>query len=79
MLYELKELSKSKSIFRFNFAIIYAGLGENDMAFEWLNKSYQKREVHILSNSEFLDILSDDPRWDELNSRIRKNWLKQKE
>jgi TolB-like protein/DNA-binding winged helix-turn-helix (wHTH) protein/Flp pilus assembly protein TadD len=38
-------------------ALVHAGLGEHDRAFEWLEKAYTARDVHLA----FLHV---DPRWD---------------
>jgi DNA-binding winged helix-turn-helix (wHTH) protein/TolB-like protein/cytochrome c-type biogenesis protein CcmH/NrfG len=43
ILAELKELARKQNIPPLTFAIIYAGLGEKDQAFEWLNKAYKDR------------------------------------
>lgn len=45
-------------------ALVYAALGEKDIAFEWLEKSYQRREEAILN-------LKVDPKVDRLRSDPR--------
>ena len=42
-------------------ALVYAALGENDMAFSWLEKSYEKHEESLCS-------LKIDPKMDPLRS-----------
>jgi hypothetical protein len=37
-------------------ALVYAGLGQRDSAFEWLDRAYAARDVHLV----FLA----DPKWD---------------
>jgi len=53
-------------------ARIYAGLGENDKAFEFLDKAYSEKSFDILSlNSDLLlDSLHPDPRFQDLLRRI---------
>jgi eukaryotic-like serine/threonine-protein kinase len=68
----LKELSVHQYVAPYNFAVIYAGLGNKDEAFVWLNQAYQDRS-YLLTNltvDERLDILHSDPRFDELRRRI---------
>ena len=45
-------------------ALVYAALGENDTAFEWLEKGYQRREESLLS-------IKVDPKVDRLRSDPR--------
>jgi serine/threonine protein kinase/cytochrome c-type biogenesis protein CcmH/NrfG len=45
-------------------ALVYAALGENDIAFKWLEKSYQSHEESLLS-------LKVDPKADRLRSDLR--------
>ncbi|MCM3902251.1 MAG: protein kinase [Pyrinomonadaceae bacterium] len=45
-------------------ALVYAALGENDIAFKWLEESYQRREESLLS-------LKVDPKADRLRSDPR--------
>ncbi|MGH8003744.1 MAG: tetratricopeptide repeat protein, partial [Limisphaerales bacterium] len=43
VLKELFELAKSRYVSAYYFGVIYTGLGENDHAFEWLEKAYEER------------------------------------
>ncbi len=61
---ELKELSKHRYVSPYFFAIISAGLGENDQAFEWLQRAYDER-------SESLIYLEVEPVFDRLRSDQR--------
>jgi len=68
----LNELSVHQYVAPYNFAVIYAGLGEKDEAFVWLNRAYQERSYLLtyLTVDERLDNLHSDPRFDELRRRI---------
>jgi tetratricopeptide (TPR) repeat protein len=68
----LKELSVHEYVAPYNFAVIYAGLGDKDEAFVWLNRAYQERSYLLtyLTVDERLDNLHSDPRFDELRRRI---------
>jgi hypothetical protein len=54
-------------------AAIYAGLGDRDQAFAWLEKAYQERSMtFVLFKVEpMYDSLRADPRYSKLVSRIR--------
>ena len=56
-------------------AIYHAQIGDKDKAFEYLEKSYQRREwsMHILKVEPRLDSLRGDPRFDELVKRVELN------
>ena len=53
-------------------ALVHAALGENDLAFEWLEKSYERREESILSLKvdPKVDPLRKDPRFIALLRKI---------
>ncbi len=61
---ELKSLSADSYVPAYNFAMIYNGLGENEKALSYLEKSFQEREVQMA----FIKI---DTRWDELRAKPR--------
>jgi TolB-like protein/Flp pilus assembly protein TadD len=61
---ELEALSKQRFITAYGVALVYAGMGEKDKAFEWLNKAFDER-------SHWLVWLRLDPRWDVLRSDPR--------
>ena len=53
-------------------AQIYAGLGERDKAFQWLERAYQERDAvmtHLNVTSRF-DVLRSDPRFADLVRRV---------
>jgi TolB-like protein len=50
----------------FDVAAVYAGLGDKDAAFEWLERAYQRRIIWFLKVHPFLDPLRRDPRYSAL-------------
>ena len=56
----------------FHIAGMYAGLGEKDRAFSWLEKAYEDRaaeQVRISWYPQF-NSLRDDPRYKEIRKRM---------
>jgi len=53
-------------------AEVYVGLGDNDRAFEWLERSFGYRSFSLstIRIEPLLDPLHDDPRWKDLARRI---------
>ncbi len=68
---ELKESSKQRFVSAVWPALIYAGLDEKDLAFEWLEKAYDQR-------AGWLIYLNTDPRFDSLRSDARFSHLKKR-
>jgi serine/threonine-protein kinase len=69
----LKELSAHSYVAPYSFAIIYAGLGEKDQVFAWLDRAYQDRSYFMavyLTTDARLDSLHGDPRFADLKRRI---------
>src|SRR5258708_38369494 len=69
---ELQELAKSQYVSSFQIAAIYAGLGEKDRAFAWLEKAYEERSdglVNLNADQRF-DSVRSDPRFQGLARRI---------
>ena len=70
---ELKLLSKQQYVPAFSIAVIYAGLGEKDRVFDWLEKAYEQREGwlgwYFLLDPEF-DFLRADSRYSDLLRRL---------
>ena len=56
----------------FHCAVVNAKAGNKDTAFEYLEKSFERRELwmHLLKVEPGLDALHDDPRFDELVGRV---------
>src|SRR3989441_199432 len=70
MLDELKGLAKQRYIAPVNFAIIYAGLGDKDQAFEWLEKVYKDRSGPPYLKIDFIfDSFRSDPRFADFARR----------
>jgi tetratricopeptide (TPR) repeat protein len=61
---EFKELSSHTYVDPYNIAVIYAGLGDKDEAFRWLEKGYGQR-------SSGMPYLTTDPFWSEMRSDSR--------
>ena len=72
LLGELHELSQEIYVTPGFFAMVHAGLGDNDRAFEWLEKGLAERDPNLLylKQEPEWDPIRDDPRFDELISRI---------
>jgi serine/threonine protein kinase/Flp pilus assembly protein TadD len=70
---QLKELSAHSYVAPYNFAVIYAGLGEKDRAFVLLNRAYAERSYYLavyLTTDARLDSLRSDLRFVELRRRV---------
>jgi adenylate cyclase len=66
---QLNEISNEKYVAPRHRAVIYAGLVEKDMAFEWLEKGYEDRSIFIKAYPGF-DPLRSDPRFADLLRRM---------
>jgi TolB-like protein/Flp pilus assembly protein TadD len=72
ILAELQRLSEHSYVPATDVALVYAGLGEKDKAFAWLDKAYEEHSF-ALSNLKVeprLDSLRSDPRFADLLRRI---------
>jgi TolB-like protein/Tfp pilus assembly protein PilF len=69
---ELKELSRERYISPYDFAQIYAGLGDQDQALAWLEKAYADRAPLLdnLNVNPIFDGLRADPRYANLAQRM---------
>jgi tetratricopeptide (TPR) repeat protein len=65
---QLVVLSKRRYVGSYNIAVVYAGLGEKELAFDWLQKSVDDRSIRLpaLRSAKELDNLRSDPRYSEL-------------
>jgi tetratricopeptide (TPR) repeat protein len=68
---ELDEVARSRYAPPFGYATIYAGLGEPDMAFKWMEKGYKERDprVRALKTDPLFDGLRADRRFVSLMRR----------
>ena len=64
LLKRLDELSREKYVTPYGKALVWAGLGDRNQAFSWLNKA-------IADRSHWLVWLKIDPRWDAIRSDPR--------
>ena len=60
----LEGISRDRYVPPYAMALVYAGLDEHDPVFEWLDKAYDARDVHLI----FLPV---DPKWDGYRSDPR--------
>jgi serine/threonine protein kinase len=69
---DLRKLAKQKYVTPHFFAGIHIGLGENDRAFEYLEKSYEEHSHWLiyLHIDPSMDDLRDDPRFQNLLRRV---------
>src|SRR5215469_11632285 len=69
---QLVQLSKRRYVSPFNIAVVYAGLGEKELALDWLQKAVADRSIYptYLRSREELDSVRSDPRYSELLRRI---------
>ena len=69
---ELQELAKTKYVSSFQIAAIYAGLGEKDEVFAWLEKAFAERSDGLvnLNAEQRFDNLRSDPRFTDLARRV---------
>jgi len=72
VLAELKAASKQKYVNSASFARVYAGLGDKEQAFAWLEKAYEERStgLYLLNVDPTWDGLRSDPRFNDLLRRI---------
>jgi serine/threonine protein kinase/Flp pilus assembly protein TadD len=61
---QFKDLSSHAYVDPYNIAVIYAGLGDKDEVFRWLEKGYQQR-------SSGMPYLTTDPFWSDMRSDPR--------
>ena len=72
ILHQLQDLSQRRYISPHEMAMIYAGLGEKDQAFAWLEKAYADRvwRLPYLKVEPRFDNLRSDPRFADLVRRV---------
>jgi tetratricopeptide (TPR) repeat protein len=69
---ELKQLSAERYFSPYHIAMIYAGLGNNDEAFNWLDKAFEQRADYLvfLKVDPRFELLHSDPRFASLLERV---------
>jgi TolB-like protein/Tfp pilus assembly protein PilF len=69
---KLKERARKDKLGTYEVALVCAGLGDKDQAFEWLEKAYQEHSVGVmfLKVDPTLDPLRSDPRFKDLLRRM---------
>jgi TolB-like protein/Tfp pilus assembly protein PilF len=69
---QMKEWSKQRYVSAHSVALVYAGLGEKDLAFEWFEKAIEMRSEHMgwLKVDPRVDALRSDPRFADLVRRV---------
>ncbi len=60
----LEALSRERFVPPYTMALVHAGLGERDLAFEWLDRAFDAHDVHLI----FLTV---DPKWDPYRADSR--------
>jgi TolB-like protein/Tfp pilus assembly protein PilF len=71
----LEDIAKERYIPPTAFALVHAGLGDMDEAFQWMDRAVEQRDCYIvlLRTSPSFDELRADPRFDDLLRRIGTN------
>ena len=69
---ELKQRFAQQYLPATSVALIYAGLGEKDQAFAWLDKAYEQRSFQMqwINLDARWDTLRSDPRFGDLMGRM---------
>jgi len=69
---QMHELARQRYVPKYGFGLAYAGLGDKDQAFQWLEGSLQDRswEINYLNVDSNMDSLRSDPRFNDLVKRI---------
>lgn len=60
----LNQIAQSRFVSPYAFALVYTGLGDHDLAFQWLEKAYAVRDIALV-------LLPANPMWDSLRSDRR--------
>ena len=80
ILNQLLEMKKQQYVVAFDIARIYAGLGENDLAFEWLELAREDRNGELVFLNAITKVgapgspwegIRNDPRLSDLLGRLR--------
>lgn len=66
VLMELRELSKSRYVTPYDYAVVYQGLGQPEQAVEWLRKLNKDKVERSIKNDPRMDALQQDARFQKL-------------
>jgi tetratricopeptide (TPR) repeat protein len=69
----MRKSSENNYVSPYSVAVIYAGLGNKDKSFEWLERAYSDRSYYLpvyLTTDARLDGFHSDPRFKDLVRRI---------
>jgi TolB-like protein len=64
LLHTLDAVSREKYVPPYAFALVHAGLGEREVALDWLERAYDAHDVHLV-------LLVLDPKWDAFQQDAR--------
>ena len=68
---EIQEIRRKRFFPLENIAVVYAGLGDKDRAFEWFEKAFAERSMHSwIYPDPRLDAIRSDPRFKDLMRRM---------
>jgi hypothetical protein len=69
----MTQLSKRRYVQPYDFAIVYAGLGNRDQALEWLEKAHadKNHQVTLINIVPEFESLRSDPRFERLVTQMR--------
>jgi len=72
LLEQMQEMSTRRHVPPYNIAVVYAGLGDKNQAFAWLERAYADRSFYLtwLKYDPQLDSLRSDPRFADLMRRV---------
>ena len=72
LLRELTERARKRYVSAYAFVLVYAGMGNKDQAFVWLDKAYEERAstLPFLKTNPTLASLRSDPRFQTLIRRM---------
>ena len=72
VLVRLNQMAREKYVTPYGVALVYAGLGDKDQAFAWLNKAVAGRSHWLvwLNRDPRFDRLRSDPRFDDLKKSV---------
>jgi tetratricopeptide (TPR) repeat protein len=71
ILEQLTAMSSRRYVSPADIAVVYAGLGDADSTFRWLEKAYETRAIGISQlPSMYFDSVRSDPRYESLRKRI---------